>query len=151
MAKQAEGTEVLYGAFNFYLEIESDDGDEKKIIAGFNAISGGGFKVEKRDVTHGDNRHKVHMPGAIEYENVTLSRGMTKNKDLLKWIQKVVNGEDDRRSGSIIMLNGKTEEVRRFNFFEAYPCSWSGPELSADSSAVALDKFELSVGWSEWD
>ncbi|MBJ93241.1 MAG: phage tail protein [Rickettsiales bacterium] len=144
-------TEILYGAHNFYLEIESDEDDEKKIVAGFNAISGGGIKIEKRDVTHGDNRHKVHQPGNIEYENVTLSRGMTNNKDLLKWINKVIKGEDDRRSGSIILIDGQQEEVRRFNFFEAYPCSWSGPELSADSSAVALDKFELAVGWSEWE
>jgi len=144
-------TDILYGAFNFLLEVESDDGDEKKVIAGFNAISGGGLKVEKRDVTHGDNRHKVHMPGSIEYENVTLSRGMTSNKDLLKWVQKIVDGEEDRRSGSIIMLDAGAEESRRFNFFDAYPCSWSGPELSADSSAIALDKFELAIGWSEWE
>jgi phage tail-like protein len=145
-------TELLYGAFNFFLEIETDDGDEKKIVAGFNAISGGGFKIEKRDTTHGDNRHKTHMPGAVEYENVTLSRGMTDNKDLLRWVQKIINGEDDRRSGSIILLDGGGSDVsRRFNFFESYPCSWAGPELSADSSAIAIEKFELAIGWSEWE
>jgi len=144
-------TELLYGAFNFLLEVESDDGDDKKVIAGFTAISGGGLKIEKRDVTHGDNRHKVQMPGAIEYENVTLSRGMTDNKDLLRWIQKIVNGEDDRRSGSIIMLDGGASESRRFNFYDAYPCSWSGPELSSEASAVAIEKVELAIGWSEWE
>jgi len=144
-------TELLYGAFNFLLEVESDDGDEKKVIAGFTTISGGGLKIEQRDATHGDNRHKVDMPGAITYENVTLSRGVTDNKDLLKWIQKIVNGEDDRRSGSIIMLDAGASEARRFNFYDAYPCSWSGPELSAESSAVAIEKVELAIGWSEWE
>ena len=42
------------------------------------------------------------------------------------------------------------EEVRRFNFYGAYPVSLSGPELSSESSAVAIEKFEIAVDFTDW-
>jgi phage tail-like protein len=146
-----ELTEDIYGGYHFLLEIETINNDEKKIIAGFNAVSGGGVKIEKRDVTTGVDRHKRHMPGSIEYDNVTLSRGFTKNQDLLDWMKATLEGDMDRRSGSIIILDNNRNELRRFNFYGAYPVSWAGPELSSDGSAVALEKFELAVERTEWE
>ena len=48
-------TEDLAGAFHFLLELETVNHGPREIIAGFNGISGGGVKVEKRDVTTGDD------------------------------------------------------------------------------------------------
>ncbi len=143
-------SEELYGAFHFYLEVEDINHDLKKILGGFTTISGGGVKVEKRDITHGDDRFKRSMPGAVDYENISLSRGYTADEDLMKWMTKIVNGDVDRRSGSIIMVNNKGEETRRLNFFGAYPVSLSGPELSSESSAVAIEKLELALDYTVW-
>lgn len=151
MSANAGVTETLYGNFHFYLEVESVDHDDRKIVAGFTTIAGGGVKVESRDITHGDDRYKRHMPGAISYENITMSRGMTENDDILDWYQSIINGDVDRRSGSIIMLDNAGEEVKRFNFYGAYPVSWSGPELSGEGSAIAIEKFELAVERTEWE
>ena len=144
-------TSKLLGNFQFLFELEDLNHEERRIVGGFNSIGGGGVKVEKRDVTHGDDPYKRHMPGAIEYENITLSRGMTDNKDLLDWMKRVLDGEDDRRSGSILVLANDYDESRRFNFYGAYPISFSGVELSADGSAMSLEKFELAVERTEWE
>ena len=144
-------TSKLYGNFQFLFELEDVNHEDRRIVGGFNSISGGGVKIEVRDVTHGDDPYKRHMPGAINYENITLSRGMTDNKDLLDWLKRVLDGEDDRRSGSIIVLENDYDEARRFNFYGAYPISFSGVELSADGSAMSLEKFELAVERTEWE
>lgn len=144
-------TSKLFGNFQFLFELEDVNHEDRRIVGGFNSISGGGVKVEKRDVTHGDDPYKRHMPGAIEYENISLSRGMTDNKDLLDWMKRILAGEDDRRSGSIIILENDYDEARRFNFFGAYPISFSGVELSADGSAMSMEKFELAVERTEWE
>ncbi len=143
-------TSKLLGNFQFLFEIETLNHDDRKIVGGFNSISGGGVKIEKRDITHGDDPYKRHMPGIVEYENITLSRGMTDNKDLFDWFKNVRDGKDDRRSGSIIILENDYDEGRRFDFYGAYPTSFSGVELSSDSSAMALEKFELCVERTEW-
>jgi phage tail-like protein len=144
-------TSKLLGNFQFLFELEDLSHEERRIVGGFNSISGGGVKVEKRDVTHGDDPYKRHMPGAIEYENISLSRGMTDNKDLFDWMKRILDGEDDRRSGSILILENDYEEGRRFNFYGAYPISFSGVELSADGSGISMEKFELAVERTEWE
>lgn len=146
-----ETTEDLYGNFHFLLEVETVRHGEREIIAGFATIAGGGVKIEKRDTTHGDTRFRTHEPGQVEFENLKLTRGMTRNQDLLKWVTRVVDGEKDLRSGSVIMLDNRGEEVRRFNFYDAYPCQWSGPDLNAEGSAVAVESFELAVGSTRWE
>ena len=143
-------SEELYGAFHFLLEVEDVNHDTKKILAGFTTISGGGVKVEKRDITHGDDRYKKSMPGIIEFQNISMSRGYTDNEDLMDWMENIVNGDVDRRSGSIIMVDNEGTETRRLNFFGAYPVSLSGPELSSESSAVAIEKLELALDFTEW-
>jgi phage tail-like protein len=143
-------SEELFGSFHFLLEVETLQHEEKKILAGFTSISGGGVKIEKRDITHGDDRYKKTMPGAIEYENITMSRGYTSNDDLYDWVQEIVKGKVDRRNGSIIMIDNEGSESRRFNFYGAYPVSLSGPELNSESSAVAVEKFELAVDFTDW-
>lgn len=144
-------TNLLHGNFLFLFELEDVNHEYRRVSAGFNQIAGGGVKVEKRDVTHGDDPYKRHMPGAIEYENITLSRGMTENQDLLDWYKNVLQGKNDRRSGSIIVLLNDFEEARRFNFYGAYPVSWSGVELSSDGSQMSLEKFEIAVERTEWE
>ena len=143
-------TSKLLASHQFLFELEDISHEDRKIIAGFNSLSGGGVKVEKRDVTHGDDPYKRHMPGAVEFEAITLSRGMTNNMDLFDWLQNIIDGKDDRRSGSIIVLENDFEEGRRFNFYGAYPTSWSGVEVSSDGSAMSLEKFELAVERTEW-
>ncbi len=143
-------TDDLASAHHFLLELETTNYGSREIIAGFNQISGGGVKVEKRDVTTGDDRHRVHQPGAVEYENITMSRGLTYNTDLMDWFKDIVEGKIERRSGSIIVLDQGGWERRRWDFYEAYPVKLTFPDLSSDGSGVALEKFELAVGHTQW-
>ena len=148
MLMSGDNTDAIYGNSNFLLEVEGITLDTSSIVAGFQSISGGGIKVEKREVTHGGSWKKEYLPGPMEFENITLNRGLTQNRDLLTWMLEIAAGDlSQRRSGSIILLDNDGLEARRWSFFDAFPVSWSPPELNGDGSAVAIEKFELAVGY----
>ena len=60
-----------------------------------------------------------------------------------KWMKTVVDGRPDRRSGSIVLLDGDRREVARYRFREAWPCKWEGPSLDATGNEVAIETIEL--------
>lgn len=139
-------TEELFGNFNFLLEITGINDGESGVAAGFTGVSGGGVKIDKRDVTTGESVRREFEPGPVEFENISLTRGLTINNDLMDWVQDAVDGKDSKRDGSIILLDNAAEEVRRWDFFGAFPVGWAGAEFSADGSAVTIEKFEIAVG-----
>jgi len=144
-------TEELFGSYNFLLEISGVTDGGTEVVAGFSGITGGGVKIEKRDVTTGNSVRREYEPGPVEYENIALTRGLTINSDLLGWVKDTIEGKDDvKRDGSIILLDNDASEVRRWDFFEAFPVSWAGAELSSDGSAVTIEKFEIAVSHVTW-
>ena len=54
-------------------------------------------------------------------------------------------GEDDRRSGSIILLDSNMVEKARWNFFEAWPCRYEAPEFDAAENTISVETLELCV------
>jgi phage tail-like protein len=142
----SELTDDVYGSYNFLLELSGIHDDHDGVKAGFSGVSGGGIKIDKRDVTVGNSPQREYEAGPVEFENITLSRGLTENTDLVDWLQDFIDGKGDKVDGSIIQLDNDESEVRRWEFFGAFPVSWSGVELSGDGSAVHLEKFELAVG-----
>jgi len=55
-----------------------------------------------------------------------------------------VNGKFERKSGFIILMDSEGNEKWRWSFERAYPVKWTGPDLKADSSAVAVETLELA-------
>jgi phage tail-like protein len=98
--------------------------------------------IEYRDGSEPNVTHKI--PGRIRYENVTLKRGLTADMELYNWHLKILNGEIDRRSFSVILLDAAGNEVARWNFINAWPCKYSGPLLNAQSSEIAIETLEIA-------
>jgi phage tail-like protein len=144
-------TEELFGSFNFLLEISGINESASGVVAGFTGISGGGVKIEKRDVTTGNSPRREYEQGPVEFDNIALTRGLTTNMDLLDWVQSAIEGKDDvKRDGAIMLLDNDKAEVRRWEFFGAFPVAWAGAELSSDGSAVTIEKFEIAVAEVRW-
>ena len=141
----ADITDDVYGSYHFLLELGGVNDNASGIVAGFTSISGGGLKIEKRDVTTGNSVRREYLPGPCEFENLCLVRGLTTNQDLLDWIDETVEGKDCKRDGAVILLDNDGEEIRRWSFFGAFPVSWGGVELSSDGSAIMLEKVEIHV------
>lgn len=128
-----------YGGYNFLVEI---DGITQ---AGFQEVSGLDSSTDSTDYREGnDPAHTRKLPGLNKFAAITLKRGITDSDELWKWRATVVDGNVQRRNGSIILMDQTGQEKLRWNFFNAWPSKWTGPALNATSSSVAVETLEIT-------
>lgn len=128
-----------YTSFRFLIEIGGIT------VAQVSEVTGLQFEIETESYEEGGVNDFVHqLPKRTKYQHITLKRGITDLDDLWKWCQEVVSGKFERKSGSIILMSATGEEKWRWNFQEAYPVKWTGPDLKADSNTVAFEAIELA-------
>lgn len=127
-----------YRNFSFLVEI---DGITQ---AGFSDASGFGASTDPIEYREGGETKTVRkLPGITKYTNITLKWGLTDSRELYDWYKDVVNGKIERKSGSIILLDLEGNEKVRWNFFDAWPTKWDGPDFTAKGNDVAVETLEL--------
>ena len=128
-----------YPAFNFHLEIEG-------LLAGaFSEVSGLEVGIEVEEYREGGRNDTVHkLPGPVHYPNLVLRRGLTWLEELWLWHQQVVAGRIERRNLTLFLLDTRLVPVVWWDVRAAYPVRWQGPDLRADTSAVAVESVELA-------
>jgi phage tail-like protein len=97
------------------------------------------------ECSEGGATHPLKLPGMTKYGNLTLKRGVTDDRELYEWHLGAVNGEIERRSGSIVVQDRKGDEKARWNFFDAWPQRWEGPALTSEGTDIAIETLELAV------
>ena len=128
-----------YRSFRFRVEIDGIT------VAHFSEVSGLQVETETEPYEEGGVNDFVHqLPKRTKYQNITLKRGITDLEDIWRWHQDVVSGKFKRKNGSIILMDSAGEDKWRWNFSQAFPVKWTGPELKADSSTVAFETVELA-------
>ena len=128
-----------YRNFSFLVEI---DGITQ---AGFSDCSGFGASTDPIEYREGGETKTVRkLPGLTKYTNITLKWGLTDSRELYDWYRDVVNGKIERKSGSIILLDLEGNEKVRWNFFEAWPTKWDGPDFTAKGNDVSIETLELA-------
>jgi len=134
------GTRVdPYRNFNFLVEI---DGISQARIAECTGFGASNDPMEYRE--GGENRTVRKLPGMTKYPNIVLKWGLTDSDELYKWWKNIVNGKADRRNGSIILLDMEGNEKVRWNFINAWPTKWDGPDFNAKGNEVAIETLELA-------
>ncbi|MGB9180928.1 MAG: phage tail protein [Pyrinomonadaceae bacterium] len=127
-----------YRNFSFLVEI---DGITQ---AGFSDCSGFGANTDPIEYREGgENKTPRKLPGLTKYPNITLKWGLTDSRELYDWYRDVVNGKIKRRNGSIILLDLEGKEKVRWNFFNAWPTKWDGPDFTAKGNDVSVETLEL--------
>ncbi|MFN0085527.1 MAG: phage tail protein [Blastocatellia bacterium] len=127
-----------YANFNYKLEIDGITN------AGFSECSGLNIEntpIEYREGNDDITPHK--QPGLMKYGNITLKRGITKNPELVTWLKTVMDGDIERRSVSILLENEQHQDPVRWNLREAWACKWTGPDLKANASEIAIESLEI--------
>jgi phage tail-like protein len=128
-----------YHGFNFLVEVEGI------LAGGFSECTGLSVETEFFDYREGGVNEYVHrFAGPTKYPPLILKHGMTPIDGLWGWHQEVVEGTVTRRNGTIYLLNKQHIPVMWWDFKEAFPVKWTGPDLRADSSSVALESVELA-------
>ena len=131
---------------NFTIEIEGIT------WAHFRSVSGGNIECEFIDYKNSNERFVRKVPGKVKFSNIQLERGFSTDKQFLEWMKSVIDGEPVRKSGSIVAFNDKGAEVSRWNFYEALPAKWEGPDFDSEASAEHIvEKLELVCEYYERD
>lgn len=129
----------VYANCRFYVEIN------QKKEAAFIEMSGLQVELDVFRYEEGGNNSFVHaLPGRAKVGNITLKKGLTASNEFLKWCMSITNRQNDRRHISVIMYDIKGTELQRWNFDNAFPVKWSGPQLTADGKSVAIETLELA-------
>lgn len=134
-----------YVAYRFLVEIGSD------VVAGFADCSGLQLETEFEEVQEGgENQVRYKLPKSSKWGNLTLKRGLTDSTVLWDWYRARMQGDftsdtGKRRGLAVILWDESTsDQVWRWDFADAYPVKWTGPELRAEASAVAVEVLEFA-------
>jgi phage tail-like protein len=147
-----------FPSFRFVLELGSIQ------VAGFQDCTG--LQIEAKAFEYpegGRNSTLLKFPDRGAVSNITLKRGVTSGAGadaLFRWTRDVANGsfsptdnpnrrpadsdrDIDKRIG-VVLLDDGGKEVKRWVLFRAFPVKWTGPELKAEASGVAIETLELA-------
>jgi phage tail-like protein len=147
-----------FPSFRFVLELGALQ------VAGFQECSGLQLETKTFEYAEGGrNTSMLKFPERGAVSNITLKRGMVAGSTstvLFDWHRDVMTGafdeadnphrrpfdaDDDIADRLAIVLQDETgAEVRRWRLFRAFPVKWSGPDLKADGSAVAVEALEIA-------
>jgi phage tail-like protein len=130
----------LYTSGRFYIFID------KAPKAVFISLSGLQVETDVMEYAEGGNNGFVHqLPGRTRVGRITLKRGVSRSDELFKWYTDIAYGKKfERKNVSVVMYNEAGEELRRWNFVNAYPVRWVGPDFESGSTATAIETLELA-------
>jgi phage tail-like protein len=128
-----------FKGYRFILEI---DGIQQ---AGFSDCTGLGSHINVIEYREGgDNSTVRKLPGQISYTDITLKWGLSASSELYDWHVLGVNGQVQRKGGSVIQQDDTGKELVRWNFSNAWPSKWDGPTFNAKGNEVSIETLTLS-------
>jgi len=127
------------GNFNFILEIEG------LAVANFHEVTGMGTETDV--IEYGGTVDQIvrKRPGRTKYYDITLKRGWGASNELWDWRYQTIDGDVQRRSGSIIICDTDGTEIERWNFFDAWPKKASGFSLDGKGNKSLLEEYTICV------
>ena len=132
---------------NFSVEIDFT------VVGIFMSVSGLSAAMETYKIAEGGvNGYEHVLPGPIKYGNVTLTMGVVNGNELWEWFQGIaIVGPTPvmRRNVSLVLRQGNSNsllggEVKRWDLMWAYPVQWTGPDLNAGGTEIAVQSLELA-------
>ncbi|GAB1644643.1 phage tail protein [Krasilnikovia sp. MM14-A1259] len=115
-----------------------------------------GLSVEFKNqrVNEGGNyEYTVILPDRVEYRAITLRRAMSPQESAIvqRWLTGVVSGwykvnsprDYGPRTAEIELFDAGGSVVASWTLRNVYPSKWSGPDLDATGSQVAVESLEL--------
>jgi phage tail-like protein len=133
-----------YGAYNFQVIVNGVSDDGGAVKGAFMECAG--LEVELAPIDYRTGTEDIHvrkLPGLKKFPNITLKRGIIGDVAFWNWILDGLNGQVQRKEGSILLLDENRQEVMRWNFKRAWPCKWTGPAMKAAANEIATEALEI--------
>lgn len=131
-----------YTSCHFLVEINAI------LVAGFSEVSGLGVRTELDVIREGGVNNQVYnLPKQTTASQLVLKKGLSLEPSFLwAWYASAVEGNVTRHNGSLFLLDQQLLPSNKWwNFYNAFPIEWRGPEFNAMNSAIAIESFTLSL------
>lgn len=135
----ATGDRVADPYANYMFKVEIDGITR----AAFSDASGFDTTIEVVEYREGGDQVARQLPGAVKFGHITLKWGLS-DPEMYEWFRLGVAGPVARKTGSIVVLDRGGQEQVRWNFTQAWPTKWHGPDFSAKGTDVAIETVELA-------
>jgi phage tail-like protein len=128
--------------FLFGFKITSGDLalDYKDATAFFKSVSGLKVQQDIQDVTEGGvSSFTRKVQGVFKWPNLVLTQGFTGDPKMWKYKMKPM-----RVDGVIVQLGHKLEPLCKWQFHNAYPVKWTGPDFDTGKNELSIEILELA-------
>lgn len=127
-----------YGDHNFVVTI---DGLE---AGAFQKCDGLSFEVDLIEYRDSMDPYPRYRPGIRRFGRIKLTKGYVGNSVLWDWCQAIMEGENERRNGSIQLYedDGQTLAVT-YRFTDAFPVKWNGFRFDGKGNSSLVEEIEL--------
>jgi len=113
--------------------------------AHFRECTGLGSSVEVIENPEGGKGQVGKLPGRVKFPNIVLKWGLTDNStELYEWHRSALQGDIQRKHGSIVQLDHKGNEKARWNFLDGWPTKWDGASFNAAGSDLSVETLEIA-------
>ncbi|XHH09115.1 MAG: phage tail protein [Candidatus Bathyarchaeia archaeon] len=85
------------------------------------------------------------QPGTTTFNPLVLKWGMTNSMELYNWRKMIEQGKISsmRRNIAVTLLDEEGKDAARWEFTEAWPSKYKGPDLNAKANEVAIETLEI--------
>lgn len=135
-----------YPGHNFQVVVQGISDDGASISGAFTEISGLETEINAIEYRNGNEDITVRkIPGLKTFTNLTCKRGSTGDVEFWNWVQSALDGDVQRREGSILLMDENQNEVMRWNFSRGWANKYTGPSFNAANNEIAMETVEICV------
>ncbi len=128
-----------HGKFRYKVEIDGLD------AGGFSEVTGFDASIDVMEYREGDMvQTPMKLPGLKKYGNITLKQGLADSMVLYEWMTSGINGEVDRKTITITLLDDEEAPAASWQVINAWPMHYTAPDFNATSSEVAIETLEIA-------
>jgi phage tail-like protein len=112
----------------------------------FRSAKGLGAELEVMAYAEGGVNDYVHqLPVRHSWTRIVLERGVVSSPELWNWYKVgLTKSLGARRDGSIVLMTPDGKRAVAWDFRGGIAVKWTGPELNAMESAVAIESLEIA-------
>ena len=135
-----------YPGHNFQVVVQGISDDGSSVSGAFTEISGLETEINGIEYRNGNEDITVRkIPGLKTFMNITCKRGATGDVEFWNWVKSALDGDVQRREGSIILMDENQQEVLRWTFSRGWACKYTGPSFNAANNEIAMETVEICV------
>lgn len=114
-------------------------------VIGFSECTGLEMAIEVHEYNQGGgNDGTLKFPTRAKPSTLVLKHGLTTDTTLWQWFYAYVQGYGKRRDGTISIQDATQNQVTVWGFTRGIPTKYSGPQMNAAHSAVAIESLEIA-------